>query len=126
MEVNEKKLEKQCPICGKTVKARGYVAHIRLAHNADETKLKREEERSIYWLIDELQEVKRRMKEVEEKGKGVFGWEDEDLKEVWKALDLRRGEIVEKIKEFQQKMSKNKGEGKGEKKEGGFFKTYFY
>jgi len=120
MEVNEKKLEKQCPICGKVVRARGFVSHVRLAHSTDETKFEREEKKKMYELIDELQEVKRRMKKVEEEGRGFLGgWYDEDLKEVWKALELRRRELIEKIKELQQKMSEDKDKGGGGKREGG-------
>lgn len=121
-QVKKERPVKACPICGKVYKAQGIVSHIRLAHKKQEQEIAMDK-MNLYKLIDELEMVMAKMKELEEKGKGSFlffdYWENEDLHQVWKTLEARKNELLETIREIGEKINrveKGKVEDPGEDK----------
>ncbi len=74
-----------CPVCGKMVQTRGMSGHLRFAHGREsegplfERKKKMEtkpgnaaKREQLYKLVDELQSVRKKIKEAEESDKSFF------------------------------------------------------
>jgi uncharacterized coiled-coil DUF342 family protein len=104
----------KCEICGKVVSARGMLGHVRWTHGPESVQVKRRwsgkkmetqkttstETQKLFDLVDELRQVRKKIKEAEESDTSWF-FTPEDVQVEIDALKKKKNEIAEKIKELQ-------------------------